>query len=194
MCLFGYGSGWIGCYTKPAGPFAFKILSDDYAIFHLVDGRSRPAIALAQVLKMPLTLSTVDLWTAVLHKVTSLLPQGVTWKLRNHACRLLLSASLSSTPDPPGLMWSSRPLTTCRLEESGAWVNVPDTHLELLLANDVTTLISYSMVVVAAKPQLPGSSFLGEHRSNGGTKDLLQVSTMQLVGGHCSTIDAPQRA
>lgn len=72
-------------------------------------------------------------------------------------------------------MWSSRPLTACRLEESGIWVDVPDTHLELVLANDVTSLISYSMVVVAAKPQFPGSSFLGEERSNGGTKDFLQV-------------------
>lgn len=78
-------------------------------------------------------------------------------------------------------MWSSRPLTACRLEESGVWVDVPDTRLELVLANDVTSLISYSMVVVAAKPQLPGSSFLGEQRSNGGTKDFLQVSTMQVV-------------
>lgn len=74
-----------------------------------------------------------------------------------------------------GLMWSSRPLTACRLEESGVWINVPDTHLELILANDVTSLISYSMVVVAAKPQLPGSSFLGQQQSNGGNKDFLQV-------------------
>lgn len=78
-------------------------------------------------------------------------------------------------------MWSSRPLTACRLEESGVWVDVPDTHLELVLANDVMSLISYSMVVVAAKPQLPGSPFLGEQRSNGGTKDFLQVSTLQVV-------------
>lgn len=78
-------------------------------------------------------------------------------------------------------MWSSRPLTPCRLEESGVWIDIPDTHLELVLTNDVTSLISYSMVVVAAKPQLPGSSFLGEQRSNGGTKDFLQVSTMLVV-------------
>lgn len=78
-------------------------------------------------------------------------------------------------------MWSSRPVTACSLEQSGVWVDVPDTYLELVLANDVTSLISYSMVVVAAKPQLPGSSFLGEQRSNGGAKDFLQVYTMQEV-------------
>ncbi|CAM9734048.1 unnamed protein product [Scytosiphon promiscuus] len=74
-----------------------------------------------------------------------------------------------------GLMWSSRPLTTCQLEESGVWIDVPDTKLEVVLARDVTSLISYSMVVVAAKPQLPGSSFLGEQLTNGGSKDFLQV-------------------
>ena len=83
----------------------------------------------------------------------------------------------------PGLMWSSRPLTSCRLEESGVWTDVPDTHLELVLVNEVTSLISYSMVVVAAKPQLPGSSFLGENRLSGGSKDFLQVRHSSRVGG-----------
>ncbi|CAN0543623.1 unnamed protein product, partial [Ectocarpus sp. 12 AP-2014] len=72
-------------------------------------------------------------------------------------------------------MWSSRPLTACRLEESGAWVDVPDTQLQLVLESEVTSLISYSIVVVAAKPQLPGSSFLGEQRGSGGSKDFLQA-------------------
>lgn len=74
-----------------------------------------------------------------------------------------------------GLMWSSRPLTDCRLEESGVWTDIPESHVELVLANDVTSLISYSMVVQASKPQMPGSSFLGEYLHNGGSKDFLQV-------------------
>ncbi len=96
----------------------------------------------------------------------------------------------------PGLMWSSRPLTSCRLEESGVWTDVPDTHLELVLVNDVTSLISYSMVVVAAKPQLPGSSFLGEQRSSGGSKDFLQVCSMlfgSLVSIQQSVVSATKK-
>ena len=72
-------------------------------------------------------------------------------------------------------MWSSRPLTDCWLEESGVWTDIPDSHVEVVLANDVTSLISYSVVVEASKPQMPGSSFLGEYLHNGGSKDFLQV-------------------
>lgn len=85
-------------------------------------------------------------------------------------------------------MWSSRPLTACRLEESGVWVDVPDTHLELVLASEVTSLISYSIVVVAAKPQLPGSSFLGEQRSSGGSKDFLQVLYQEQGFALCTVV------
>lgn len=72
-------------------------------------------------------------------------------------------------------MWSSRPLTDCWLEDSGVWTDIPDSHVEVVLANDATSLISYSIVVEASKPQMPGSSFLGEYLHNGGSKDFLQV-------------------
>ena len=72
-------------------------------------------------------------------------------------------------------MWSSRPLTDCWLEESGVWTDVLDSHVDLILANGVTSLVSYSIVVEASKPQMPGSSFLGEYQNNGGSKDFLQV-------------------
>lgn len=72
-------------------------------------------------------------------------------------------------------MWSARPLTDCWLNESGVWVDVLDTRVEIELGNEVTALVSYSMVVAAAKPQTPGSSFLGDHQSTGGNRDFLQV-------------------
>lgn len=75
-----------------------------------------------------------------------------------------------------GLMWSSRPLTDCWLKESGVWTDIPDSNVEVVLVNEVKSLISYSMVVVASKPQLPGSSFLGDPNGNGGSKDFLQVT------------------
>lgn len=78
--------------------------------------------------------------------------------------------------DREGLMWSSRPLTDCWLKESGVWTDIPDSNVEVVLVNEVKSLISYSMVVVASKPQLPGSSFLGDPNGNGGSKDFLQVT------------------
>ena len=72
-------------------------------------------------------------------------------------------------------MWSSRPLSDCRLEESGVWIDVPDTYVEMMMTNDFTSLISYSLVVVASKPQMHGSLLVGEQPPGGGVKDFLQV-------------------
>lgn len=78
-------------------------------------------------------------------------------------------------PRSAGLMWSSRPLTDCRLDVSGVWTDVPDSDVEVALVNEAVALISYSMVVMASKPQMPGSSFLGELQHSGGSRDFLQV-------------------
>lgn len=65
-------------------------------------------------------------------------------------------------------------MTDCWLNESGVWVDVPDTRVEIQVGNEVTSLISYSMVVVAAKAPTPGSSFLGDYLHSG-NRDFLQV-------------------
>lgn len=66
-------------------------------------------------------------------------------------------------------------MTDCWLNESGVWVDVLDTRVEVELSNEVAVLISYSMVVLAAKTQTPGSSFLGDYQGTGGNRDFLQV-------------------
>lgn len=52
---------------------------------------------------------------------------------------------------------------------------MPDTHVEIMITNEVVSLISYSLVAVASKPQIPGSSFLGERQHGVARKDFLQV-------------------
>lgn len=84
----------------------------------------------------------------------------------------------SPSGDLAGLMWSSRPLSDCWLKESGLWIDVPDTHVEIMITNEVVSLISYSLVAVASKPHIPGSSFLGERQHGLARKDFLQVKVL----------------
>ncbi|CAM9134032.1 unnamed protein product [Discosporangium mesarthrocarpum] len=86
---------------------------------------------------------------------------------------VLVGAELWNGRD--GLMWSARPLTDCRLDESGVWINIPDTSLTVVLENEASILVSYSMVVNAAQSQVPGSSFLTDQQHNGGNRDVLQI-------------------
>ncbi|CAM9173657.1 unnamed protein product [Ascophyllum nodosum] len=90
-------------------------------------------------------------------------------------------------------MWSSRPLSDCRLEESGVWIDVPDTYVEMMMTNDFTSLISYSLVVVASKPQMHGSLLVGEQPPGGGVKDFLQVRLVVdgLPMRHSATYTSP---
>lgn len=86
-------------------------------------------------------------------------------------------------------MWSSRPLTDCWLNDSGVWIDIPDTGVELALDNEATLLFSYSIVVTAAKIQTPGSPFLVDQRNNGATRDFLQVtvSPQRTLADHVRT-------